>query len=106
MATPDFPSWAGDFKRAYHKVLAPAQHSVHQLELLCASISVDGQMPHRDVLNPMRQGCGGATDNNDGAVCTVRESENRLCADSAELNAVPINDDGLADWKYVGSQNN
>ena len=36
MATPDFPSWSGDFKRAYQKFRAPAQGSVHQLELLCA----------------------------------------------------------------------
>ncbi|MBX3734407.1 MAG: IS4 family transposase [Verrucomicrobiae bacterium] len=34
MSTPDFPSWAGGFQRAYKKFHTPAQHSVHQLERL------------------------------------------------------------------------
>lgn len=36
MPTPDFPSWAGDFQRAYRTFRAPALGSVHQLERLCA----------------------------------------------------------------------
>lgn len=48
MATPDFPSWAGDFKRAYQKFRAPAPASVHQLEVLCAAWIPSGRLAQQE----------------------------------------------------------
>jgi hypothetical protein len=48
MATPDFPSWAGGFQRAYQKFRAPAQSSVHQLERLCAPWIAPGHLAQQD----------------------------------------------------------
>ena len=48
MATPDFPSWAGGFHRAYQKFHAPAKGSIHQLELRCTPWIPVGSLAQQD----------------------------------------------------------
>lgn len=75
------------------------------LELLCASIPVDGQVTQRYISNPVWDGSRRAANHHDRAVGSICEAEDGLGADTSKLDAVSINDDGLAHREEGGAKN-
>jgi hypothetical protein len=57
-----------------------------------------------DVAHGARNRGRGAADDNDGAVGSVGETQDRLASDPAEFDAVAVDDDGFADREEIGSE--
>ena len=67
--------------------------------LLSTTISVNGQVAHGDISSDAWDGGGGASDHNDGAIGTIRQTQNLMGSRSSNFYTVTIDDDRFAHWK-------